>query len=199
MGLMADCRLRLAQGLAVEPAYLVGQMRNLRDDVFGVQAVFIVVDHVLEAGALELEVHAVAVDQLAVQLWIKCVGLQGKVEERLRQDMRRARIHRHCRAMGFALVLGRHHAKEDYPAAQAHRLADCPQAARRGAGGIARALGIDQGDFQVFAFGQLVGAGRTDHAATGDDHIIGSVHASGFRAELLECGEWNRVDRETRA
>ncbi|MNH11797.1 hypothetical protein D3C79_713210 [compost metagenome] len=120
--LMADRRFRPAQGLAIEPVHLLGQVRDLRDDVFGVQLVFIVVDHILQACAFELEVHAVTLDQLLVQLWIKCIGLQGKVEKRLRQDMRRTGIHGHGSTVCLALMLGRHHPKENHPAAQANRL-----------------------------------------------------------------------------
>ncbi|MNJ47360.1 hypothetical protein D3C77_425170 [compost metagenome] len=123
---MADRRFCLTQGLAIKPAHLLGQVRDLRDDVFGVQLVFIVVDHVLQARAFELEVHAVTLDQLLMQLWIKCIGLQGKVEERLRQNVWRTGIHRHSSALGLALVLAGHHAKENHPTAKTNRLAYRP-------------------------------------------------------------------------
>lgn len=90
--------------------------------------------------------------------------------------MRRARVHRHRRALGLAPVAGGHHAEEDHPAAQSHRFADGPEAAGRGAGGVARSLVVDHGDAQVAAPGQLVGAGRADHAAAGNHDVIGSVH-----------------------
>ncbi|MNJ45665.1 hypothetical protein D3C77_407720 [compost metagenome] len=78
---ITDSWLRLTQSVLIEPAHLLGQVWNLRNDVLGVELVFVVVDHILETRALELEVHTVAIDQLTMQLWIKCIRLQGKVEE----------------------------------------------------------------------------------------------------------------------
>lgn len=176
VGRVADRRLGTTQFLAVQPAHLLGQMRDLRHDVLGVLAILVVLDHVFQAGALELEVHPVAFDQFSVQFRVQRVGLQGEVEERRRQDVRRARVHRHRRALGLAPVAGGHHAEEDHPAAQPHRFADGPEAAGRGAGGVARSLVVDHGDAQVAAPGQLVGAGRADHAAAGNHDVIGSVH-----------------------
>ena len=124
---MTDAGLGFAQCGLIEPAHLIGQMRNAADDMFGVEAVFIVINHEFEPGLFELEIHAVIVFQFTVQRRVQRVGLQGKIKERLWQDMRRAGVHCHRRALGFALAVGRHHAEENHPAPQAHRLADRPQ------------------------------------------------------------------------
>ncbi len=171
-----DRWLRLAQCLAVKPTDLRLQVRDVLDDVLGVKLIFIALDHVLEPSALELEVHPVALDQLLVQLRVKRVGLQRQIEEALRQDMRCARVHGHRRAVGLALGLGRQHAKENHPTAQAHRFADGPQPTCRGTRGIAGALVVDQGDAQVAALGQLVRAGRANYTGTGNHDVIGLVH-----------------------
>ena len=151
-------------------------MGNLRGDVFGVELVFLVVDHELQPGLLEFEIHAVVFDQLLMQGRIQRVGGQREIEEGLRQDVRRAGVHGDGGAGRLALVFGRGHAEENHAAAQAHRFADRPQAAGGGARSVAGALGVDQRDFQVFAFGQLVGARGADHAAAGNHDVVLSAH-----------------------
>ncbi|MNN53630.1 hypothetical protein D3C81_1683940 [compost metagenome] len=65
----------------VEPAHLIGQVRNAADDVLGVEPVFIVVNDEFQPGLFELEIHAVVVFQLTVQRRVQRVGLQGEIEE----------------------------------------------------------------------------------------------------------------------
>jgi len=174
--LMTDARLGFAQCGLIEPAHLIGQMRNAADNVLGVEPVFVVINDELQSGLFKLEIHPVLVLQLAMQRRVQRVGLQGEIEERLRQDMRRAGVHRDGCALGFAFAVGRHHPEENHPAPQPHRLADGPQAAGRSAGCVARAFGVDQRHLEVLALGQLIGAGRPDHAAASNDHVIELTH-----------------------
>jgi len=174
--IVTDARLRLAQGRLVEPAHLIGQMRDIGDNMLGIEPVFIVINHVLEPGALELEIHPVVFQQFLVQAGVQGIGLQGKVEKTRWQDMRGTGVDNHGRTLGFTLAFGRHHAKKNHPAAQPHGLADGPQPACRRAAGIAGALAVDQGYFKILAPGQVIRTGGANNTATGDDNVIGLDH-----------------------
>ena len=174
--IMAHAWLCLAQRRLVEPAHLIGQMGDIGDNMLGIQAIFIVINHILEPGALELEIHPVVFQQLLVQAGVQGIGLQGEIEKTLRQDMRGGGVDYHRRTLGLTLAFGRHHAEKNHPAAQPHGLADGPQPACRRATGIAGALAVDQGDFQVLAPGQVISTGGANYSATGDDNVISLDH-----------------------
>ena len=125
-GIVTDSGLRFTQRRLIEPAHFIGQMRDIGNNMLGVQAVFIVINHVLEPGALELEIHAVLFQHFLVQAGVQGIGLQGKVEETIGQYMRCTGVDNHCRTLGFTLAFGGHHAEKNHPATQPHRLADGP-------------------------------------------------------------------------
>ena len=115
--IMAHAWLCFAQRRLVEPAHLIGQMGDIGDNMLGIQAIFIVINHILEPGALELEIHPVVFQQLLVQAGVQRIGLQGEIKKTLRQDMRGGGVDYHRRALGLTLAFGRHHAEKDHPAA----------------------------------------------------------------------------------
>ena len=81
-------QLVCTQLLLPQPTYLVSQMWNMRNNMLRIELVFIILNDELKSRTLELEIHPMAVDQFLMQLWIKCIRLQGKVEEAFRENMR---------------------------------------------------------------------------------------------------------------
>ena len=78
---VADTRFSCAQLGPIQPAHLIGQMRNAANNVLGVQPILFVINNEFQPGFFELEIHPVVVLQLTVQRRVQRVGLQGKVEE----------------------------------------------------------------------------------------------------------------------